>query len=101
MRERGPLGPMDLSLLKDLVLVLVLRLGGVSPMDKPIIEKLVKGEVPDKTELSHVLDETRGWTEAGPGHKALLGKIERLVHGQPEPEAEIPEPGEPEPPASA
>lgn len=95
--EAGPFTRQEISLLKDVVMMVIVLVGGVTPLEKTAIAALVKGEVPGKDELSHLVDESKRWTDASTAHKALLGKVERYVAGELDqppapPEGEIPPP---------
>lgn len=98
--EPGPFTRQEISLLKDVVMMVIVLVGGVTPLEKAAVAALVKGEVPGKDELSHLVDESKRWTDASTAHKAVLGKVERYVAGELEQPPEAPPEGEIPPPAA-
>ena len=74
MRPRGPFSPQEMSMIKDLLLLVATEIMG-NDFDGKIARKLMKGEVPKLGELQHIVDEVRRVPDLPEPHQKLMQKL--------------------------
>ncbi len=71
---RGMFSPQEVSILKDLTMLMLMATGG-SSTDKPLVDALISGKDPSKNDLQHLLDEVGRLPNLDERQKGLLTKI--------------------------
>lgn len=74
MRPRGPFSPTEMSMLKDVLLLIATEVMG-NDFDGAIARKLMSGAVPEPGELQHILDEAGRIKDLPETHGKLMQKV--------------------------